>query len=113
MFGQSFYPPASFLQQPTVNNNIFGAGDAFGYDSTFNTVSPGYGPTYPEDKGFGEALREALEGNSLAQGYAAADTPFDFSSGNVGGRVPRPKPLQMRTSGSLFGGYNPYIQGRK
>ena len=65
------------------------------------------------NNGISEEQAKGLMDNPLAQGYAAADTPFDFSSGKVGGRVPRPKPLQMRTSGSLFGGYNPYIQGRK
>lgn len=64
------------------------------------------------DEGFRKALGEAWSG--AGAGYQAADTPFSLSGSAGGGQqMQRPQPLQMQGMGSLFGGYNPYIDRRK
>ena len=68
---------------------------------------------YLDDDDFMNELGEILKDNKLTRGYAAADTPFDFSSARRGQAMPRPDPLPMQGSGSLFGGYNPYLDRRR
>jgi hypothetical protein len=64
------------------------------------------------DEEFRKALGEAWSG--AGAGYQAADTPFSLSGSAGGGRaMPRPQPLQMQGMGSLFGGYNPYLNRRR
>lgn len=62
------------------------------------------------DEEFRKSLGEAWSG--AGAGYQAADTPFDFTGGGRGQAMARPEALQMQTSGSLFGGYNPYLDRR-
>ena len=62
------------------------------------------------DEEFRKSLGEAWSG--AGAGYQAADTPFNFSGGDQGREMARPEALQMQTSGSLFGGYNPYLDRR-
>ena len=63
------------------------------------------------DDDFRKALGEAWSG--AGGEYRAADTPFGFSNAGGGQAMPRPDPLPMQGSGSLFGHYNPYLARRR
>ena len=64
------------------------------------------------DEDFQKALGEAWSG--AGAGYQAADTPFSLNGSAGGGQqMQRPQPLQMQGMGSLFGGYNPYLNRRR
>ena len=63
------------------------------------------------DEDFRKGLGEAWSG--AGAGYQAADTPFQLGGGGGGQAKPRPQPMQMQGMGSLFGGYNPYLNRRR
>ena len=63
------------------------------------------------DDDFRKALGEAWSG--AGGEYRAADTPFGFSNAGGGQAMARPDPLPMQGGGSLFGGYNPYLDRRR
>lgn len=93
----------------------FGAGDAFAYDSTFDSAFPSAPPpwNWTDDEEFRKRLGEAWANNDLAAGYAAADKGSPAPTGRVGEQRRR-QPWEM--PGSLFAtspvSYNPLIQRR-
>jgi hypothetical protein len=68
---------------------------------------------YLDDEEFMNELGKILKDNELTRGYAAANEPFDFSGAGGGQAMPRPDALTMQGSGSLFGGYNKYLDRRR
>ncbi len=103
MPGQSFYSfsPTTYSPNPFASQraSVAAASTPWNFLDKFG------------DEEFRKALGEAWSG--AGAGYQAADTPFDFSGAGGGQAMPRPDALPMQGSGSLFGGYNKYLDRRR
>ena len=109
MPGQSFYSflPTTYSPNPFASQRAsVAAAGGLGGGGSFRDFLDKFG-----DKEFRKALGEAWSG--AGAGYQAADTPFDFSGAGGGQAMPRPDALTMQGSGSLFGGYNKYLDRRR